>query len=933
MAEHLEKLLAHAERQLVSEGKERLREKLNLYKKFLKLEEHRLRLKHYSGAGGLEVVRDRAILLDVVLRHLFEGAVEFSPFASQALPVALIAIGGYGRGELNPYSDVDILFLHETGKIQPDAADVIEQVLYMLWDIGFKVGHATRSIQEAIRLANSDVLTKTSLLESRFLAGNRNLYAKFRRDFFEHCVRGQVNAYLTWRLANQEERHRKYGGSVFMQEPNVKNGCGGLRDYQNMQWICYFRDGVMSTAKLVERKYIAESDRRAIDRAYDFLQRVRTELHYINKRPVDVLTLFLQGQVANHFNYPQKTVVRRSEAFMRDYFQHARTIYLTTTRITERFLLPESTPKDDRPIFGFLAKRRLKTEHFDGFYSQGGLIYYEHRDVFKEDPFRLLRVFLHAQQRELELSPELEQLIGRRTRLINRTFQYSRAARETFQAILSRKGQVGRILRMMHEVDLLGRYLPEFGEITCLVQHEFFHRYTGDEHTLQCIEKLDELIDTTDPKLADYQVLFRGLEDPFVLYLALLLHDTGKAASNRHHSEASALNAQKVSARLQLSPERRSRLILLVDHHLTLSEIAQRRNIEDPATIAAFAENVRNQVNLDDLMLLTLADGQGTSGQNWSDWKETLVWQLYNAASSYLRDQEEFFKQARSERADLRQAVSKRMARDFGEEIAVHFESMPERYFQSAQVNDIIGHIRLVRTWLEARYNDPTAALNAAIRWQDKSDQGHSEVWVCTWDRVALMAKIAGSFATASVNILSADAYTRDDDIMLGVFRVCDPNFQPVTEDSERNQMESVLRQALGAPEFDFGPLLKQAHRWPVYQVNADIELPTKLTISNEVHPAYTVIDLQTADRMGLLYDVLRCFAALQLNIAHSRIATEKGAAFDSFYVNDAEGRKLISQPLLDRLRARLLMAATGVSIDGTSTMTTPGARRQPPDR
>jgi [protein-PII] uridylyltransferase len=608
---------------------------------------------------------------------------------------------------------------------------------------------------------------------------------------------------------------------------------------------------------------------------------------------------------------------------MRDYFQHARTIYLTTTRITERFLLPESTPKDTRPIFGFLAKRKLKTEHFDGFYSQNGLIYFENRDVFKEDPFRLLRVFLHAQQRELDLSPELEQLIRRRTRLINRTFQYARAARETFQAILSRKGQVGRILRMMHEVDVLGRYFPEFGEITCLVQHEFFHRYTVDEHTLQCIEKLDELIDTTDPKLADYQVLFRGLEDPFVLYLALLLHDTGKASSARHHSEASALNAQKVAARLQLSPERRSRLILLVDHHLTLSEIAQRRNIEDPATIAAFAENVRNQVNLDYLMLLTLADGQGTSGQNWSDWKETLVWQLYNAATSYLRDEEAFFRQARIEREDLRQAVCKRMARDFGEEIAVHFESMPERYFQSTQVNDIIGHIRVVRTWLEARYNDPTAALSAAIRWQDKPDQGHSEVWICTWDRVALMAKIAGSFATASVNILSADAYTRDDDIMLGVFRVCDPNFQPVTDESERHQVESVLREALSVPEFDFGPLLQKARRRPVYQVSDQIELPTKLTISNEVHPAYTVIDLQTADRMGLLYDVLRCFASVQMNIAHSRIATEKGAAFDSFYVNDAEGRKLSSQPLIARLRASLLTAATGVRID--KTQRTPG--------
>ena len=910
MAQHLEKILAHAERQLVSEGKERLREKLNLYKKFLKLEEHRLRLKHYSGAGGIEVVRDRATLLDVVLRHLFEGAIEFSLFAGHTPPLALLAIGGYGRGELNPYSDVDILFLHETARVPANVPEVIEQILYMLWDVGFKVGHATRSISEAIRLANSDVPTKTSLLESRYLVGNRNLYSKFRRDFFEHCVRGQVNAYLTWRLANQEERHRKYGGSVFMQEPNVKNGCGGLRDYQNIQWICYFRDGIMSTTKLVERKYISESDRRAIDRAYDFLQRVRTELHYINKRPADVLTLFLQGQIANHFHYAQKNVVRRSESFMRDYFQHARTIYLTTTRITERFLLPDSSEKDPRPIFGFLAKRKLKTEHFDGFFSQNGLIYYEHREVFRDDPFRLLRVFLHSQQRELELSPELEQLIRRRTRLINRTFQYARAARETFQAILSRKGQVGRILRMMHEVDVLGRYLPEFGEITCLVQHEFFHRYTVDEHTLRCIEKLDELIDTADPKLADYQVLLRKLDDPFVLYLALLLHDTGKASGARHHAEASALNAQKVAARLQLSPERRSRLILLVDHHLTLSEIAQRRNIEDPATIAAFAENMRNQINLDCLMLLTLADGQGTSGQNWSDWKETLVWQLYNAASSYLQDEAEFFKQSRIERDDLQQAVSKRMARDFGEEIEVHFESMPERYFQSTHVNEIITHLRMVRSWLESRYNDPAGALSAVIRWQSKPDQGHSEVWICTWDRAALMAKIAGSFATAEINILSADAYTRADNLMLGVFRVCDLNFQPVTQESDQKQVESVLHEALSEPEFDFGQLLRKARRRTLYQVGAEMDFPIKLTISNEVHPAYTVIDLQAADRMGLLYDVLCCFAEARVNIAHSRIATEKGAAFDSFYVNDLEGRKLTSQSLLEELRSSLLAAA-----------------------
>ncbi len=912
MSQHLEKILAHAERQLTSEGSRRLRERLDLYKKFLKIEEHRLRLKHYSGAGGLEIVRDRAALLDVVLRHLFEGALEGSVYADRAPPVALLAIGGYGRGELSPYSDVDILFLHDSARISAEATEVIEQVLYMLWDVGFKVGHSTRSIDEAIKLANSDVLTKTSLLESRFLAGDHRGHSKFRREFFERCVRGQVDNYLKWRLENQDERHRKYGGSVFMQEPNVKNACGGLRDYHNLQWICYFRDGVMSTSKLVERKYISESDRRAIDRAYDFLQRVRTELHYLSKRPSDLLTLFYQGQIANSFHYPQKNVLRRSESFMRDYYQHARTIYLTAKRVTEGFLLPNISQREQKPVFGFLAKRKLKTEQFDGFYSHGRLIYFEDPEVFHEDPFRLIRVFLYAQQRELELSSELQQLIRRRTRLVNRTFQYARAARETFQAILSKKGQVGHILRMMHEVDFLGKYLPEFGELTCLVQHEFFHRYTADEHTLVCIEKLDSLIDTEDPKLAPYKSLFLKLEDPYVLYLALLLHDTGKASGARHHAEASALHAQKVAARLQLSPERRRKLILLVDHHMTLSEIAQRRNLEDSATIADFAEVVRNPENLDGLMLLTLADGQGTGGQNWSDWKETLVWHLYHATSSYLHDEREFFAERQIAREDLQQAVAKKMAKDSAEEIEVHFNSMPDRYFQSHHVHEIVGHIRLFRSFVELRVRNPKMALSAAVKWHSKPDQGHSEFWICTWDRAALMAKIAGSFATASINILSADVYTRVDNLMLAIFRVCDTSFRPVSDERDLQQVESVLQESLEKIDYDFTPLLEKARKRTAFHLPIGMDLPTKLVISNEIHSGYTVIDLQTADRLGLLYDVLICLSHAKVNIASSRIATEKGAAFDSFYVTDLEGRKITDEAMLRHLQNSLLAAATG---------------------
>ena len=596
---------------------------------------------------------------------------------------------------------------------------------------------------------------------------------------------------------------------------------------------------------------------------------------------------------------------------MRDYYQHGRTIYLTAKRVTEGFLLPDLSEKEQKPVFGFLAKRKLKTEQFDGFYSHGRLIYSENPEVFHEDPFRLIRVFLYAQQRELELSPELQQLIRRRTRLVNRTFQYARAARETFQAILSRKGQVGHILRMMHEVDFLGKYIPEFGELTCLVQHEFFHRYTADEHTLVCIEKLDLVIDTEDPKLSPYKSLFLQLEDPYVLYLALLLHDTGKASGARHHAEASALNSQKVAARLQLSPERRRRLILLVDHHMTLSEIAQRRNLEDSATIADFAEVVRNPENLDALMLLTLADGQGTGGQNWSDWKETLVWHLYHATSSYLHDEREFFAERKIAREDLQQAVAKKMAKDSAEEIEVHFNSMPDRYFQSHNINEIVGHLRLFRSFVELRSRNPKLALSA-VKWHSKPDQGHSEFWICTWDRAALMAKIAGSFATASINILSADVYTRVDNLMLAIFRVCDTSFRPVSDERDLQQVESVLQESLEKIDYDFTPLLEKARKRTAFHLPIGLELPTKLMISNEINSGYTVIDLQTADRLGLLYDVLVCLSRAKVNIALSRIATEKGAAFDSFYVTDLEGRKITEEAVLRRLQTSLLASATG---------------------
>jgi [protein-PII] uridylyltransferase len=908
---HGEKVLAHAEEQLLSQGKLNSVELIALYKKFLKIEEHRILLKHRAGGGGREVGGQRASLVDIVLRHLLDAALPPAPGAQPGL--ALIAIGGYGRGELNPYSDVDVMFLVEDTRrgLDPEINEAIQQILYMLWDMGFKVGHSTRSIAEAIAQANADMQSKTALLEARLVAGSSQLFASFRERFIKQCVTKHVDDYIADRIANQKERHEKFGHTVYMQEPNVKNGCGGLRDYQNLLWMAFFKFGVQTTAGLVEKKFCNEPERRQLERAYDFLFRARTELHYLNKRSADAIVLGQQLPIANALGYTQKNILRRTEACMRDYYQHARNIYNITQTLSERMALAPPDPNKKRSLLGFLRKdKRPRIEHFDGFYASGGLLYHESRDIFTQDPPRLMRMFQYIQQRGLELSADLQHLVRRRLHLVDRTFTYSKAARETFTAIMARKGKVGATLRAMHEVDFLGRYMPEFGALTCLVQHEFFHRYTADEHTLVCIEKLDRVIDSPEPRLAEYRNIFQKLEDPFVLYLALLLHDTGKASNARLHAEASAVYAQRVSRRLQLTPEQRKSLVLLVDNHIAMSMTAQRRNLDDSATIAEFAAMIKSQANLDMLMLLTLADGQGTGDENWSDWKESLVWQLYRSTSLYLADGEAFYRQRTIEREGLRKAVRKKLGVEFRDEVDAHFETMPDRYFQKGNADDIAEHVRLFRHFLETRFGGDTDPRAPAIRWIPRPHQGHSEVWVCGWDRRDLLARIAGSFSSAGLNILGADVFTRGDSLVLDIFRVCTPNLEAITDAKEMALVEKRLAQALEMEEYDFKPYLERAFRRRSGTLAQGLDFPTRISIENTTHPTYTLIDLQTPDRLGLLYDLLQALGRAGVQIALSRIATEKGAAIDTFYVTDAEGHKIKSSAAMSRLQAALSAAA-----------------------
>ncbi|MBA2430816.1 MAG: [protein-PII] uridylyltransferase [Chthoniobacterales bacterium] len=920
MLRHLAKVLAHAEQQLAPAGAARPTDVLPLYKKFLRIEEHRLRLKHQASGGGREICARRVSLVDVLLQHVFAAASNFAraQTGAPATPLTLLALGGYGRGELNPFSDVDVMFLHgeTTDEVSPTTAQVVEQILYLLWDIGFRVGHSTRSVQQATEQANTDMLTKTAMLESRYLAGDRELLRVFRQRFRADCVDGFEHEYVAMRMADQVARHKKYGDSVYMQEPHIKNGCGGLRDYQNLLWTTFFKEGALTTNQLVGKDWLTVADQRRIEAAYDFLLRIRTDLHYAIGRATDVLHLNFQDEIAKRLGYANRRGQLRSEALMKDYYGHTRNIFRVTERITEQFANATAAKASTSRS----TAQEEETKDFGAFSSRQRRLYAKSNEVFRREPELMMRVFQIAQEHHLELSPELEDLLSRSPQAVTRTFRSAKRPREMFRTMLSRKGAAGCVLRMMHRVDFLGRYLPEFAPLTCLVQHEYFHRYTADEHTLVCIEKLDALMTTENPKLRPYRELFEKLEEPFVLYLAILLHDTGKAVGARPHSEASALFAQRAARRLELSPEARRALILLVDHHVTLSNFAQQRNLDDPQTIVEFGQIVRNRKNLDALMLLTLADGQGTSAEGWSDWKETLVWQLYHGTSQYLADRAAFHEHQKIERESLQRAVVEKLSPGYAEEVDAQFEFMPDNYLRAFGVPEIASHARLFRQFLENLYLRGGTPLVPASHWVALPSQGHSVVSFCTWDWPHLLAKIAGAFAVVPLNILSADIFTRGDNVVLDIFHVCDRRGRAVTDEGERASMESTLRQALTDPGFDFEPLLEKTRWQPGAGTSHDLDFPTRIITDNKSHPSHTLVQVETADRPALLYDLLSVMQGEGISIALARISTDKGAAIDTFYVTDATTRgKIMDGERIKALQQKLHRAAVREQGDGAT--------------
>ncbi len=907
MSDYLKTLSKHAKDALkpAINGQLSPAERIDLYKQFLKIEEARILELHRAGTGGLEIAKYRAALLDSLLSSILQASLH-SRKDQSAHSIALLATGGYGRGILNPRSDIDLLFLlpRASTKLPKPLQELVQDVLYPLWDFGFKVGHACRSITECVQQSKLDQENKTALMDARLIAGNKDLFSQLRTRFAKECIDKGQEAFFELRRLDLRSRHGKYSHTVFLQEPNVKESCGGMRDYHCAQWVARVKTGSSNLEDLVEKKLLTAAAYREMEEAYDFIHRVRNELHYHTGKGTDQLTLMLQGVVATAFHYPQRDILRSTEAFMRDYYRHTRHIYQHATSLMETFEIEQET-RAESGIRSFLTFRKKSREEFDGFIARDGRLFPASQDIFKEDPNRLMRLFQHCQVRNLKLSPQIRRLIANHWDDIDRPFRYAKANRQVFQAILERKGEAARILRLMHRIGFLGRYLPEFGALDCLVQHEFFHRYTADEHTLRCAEHLDQLVSDNDPRRQIYHRLFHAVGDPYALYLAIILHDTGRAENVREHIDGSAMLASRLCNRLQIRGPRRKLIMFLVDNHLTFWRTATTRNLDDPAVIEEFASIVKTTANLDTLFLFTFVDSCATSPDAWSGWKESLMLQLHSATRLFLKNgRADYSRKLDSDRRALRDEVVGMMREDYHPDIKRHFERMPDSAFHFRQARHIVTQVRTVRHFLqrEADKSDPFASC---IKWIDFPERGYSELVLATRDRPLLLEKVCCALASEQINILSADLFTRTDGIVVNLFRVCTTNFEPVSDSGTRKRFLDTFENIQNAEKYEPERYLKRRVNFLKQRNDQEIPVPVRAYVSNELHPACTTVELQALDRIGLLHDLFHTVNEYGLNTAHARICTEKGVAMDTLYITTAEGGKIEDPALLEELEER----------------------------
>jgi [protein-PII] uridylyltransferase len=827
---------------------------------------------HVEGASGQESVRAHARFIDDLVRSLTRLSVADSRAAGQApTPFVVVALGGYGRGELHPSSDIDLMVVYD-GALSPFVQRLMQELLYTLWDLGLQIGHSLRSLEDCVAMARTDFPSRTSMQEARLIDGDRKLFTRFRRVLRDNVYRHDFGEFLAMTLAEREQRYRKFGGSPYIGEPNVKESAGGLRDMHTAMWLGSAKFGTRTLRELAAHGLITPREQAGADAALTFLWRIRNELHFFSGHKNDVLTRDLQPRIAKNLGYENEADTLGVEQFMRDYYLHARAIHRISRRLIARC-------QETLSRRGSAERRQRQQALADGLVFFDGRLHLADRDstALRTDPVRIMKVFWHLHRLGCELSLDLERAIEDSLDVVDAAFRAAPAVRDLFLDICRSWGRVAFTLSEMHELGLLGRYLPEFGALTCLVQYDVYHKFSADQHSLLAVEHLEALAPGQSSESEGAAQVFNEVEKPELLMLGMLLHDIGKAKGHGHVAKGIPL-VQALTRRIGLPPVDADRVEFLVAHHLTMSHIAQRRDIDDPRTVADFAATVADTERLRMLYLLTYADMRAVGPGVLTGWQAAVLYELYRRTLARLtggRDD----KPSRTQLVErLREVVKGEVGL---QAVKAHVAMVPDRYVRNTSVQRMAEHLRLI-----ARLESEAVVTELFHH----ADLGSSDLVVVTRDVAGLFALIAGSLAALGVNIISAQIATRADGIAIDTFQVNDPAGEAVTSAARFRRVLDALRAVL-VREQTVEALLERRQR--AGRDAAEEFARPKVSIDNRLSDDHTVVEVKCPDRLGLLYLITRTLSAQGLDITSARIATEIDQALDTFYVHDRGGHKL----------------------------------------
>jgi [protein-PII] uridylyltransferase len=878
-------------------GQASFAEKRPLYlaasKRFLAHYRDRIKELHCSGASGIDVVRDITKMSDIMIVKLFRSILaDIAPINRREEQLTLVAVGGYGRGELNPYSDIDLMFLYK-GKDQQRIEDIAQKLLYFLWDMRLDVGYSVRTIADCIEMAGNDLTVRTALLDSRYLAGGRLLFKELQKTIFNQVLTKGSDAFIREKLSEMKKRREKYGSSVYLLEPNLKEGEGGLRDLHTAIWAAKSKYKVDNLHELIVKGVLNEDELAEYHQALDYLWRIRNELHFQAGRKNDQLTFEAQTKIAEFFNYQDKGRVLAVEEFLRDYYLHAIKVeHFSSLLVSKCVAREESAFK----ILGYFTRRPIG----EGFYVLKGELVVPDESVIQQDPSRLMKLFEYAQKQGVSLSLRAKSLIRQNLDLVNDKFRRSREVNASFFNILRCEKGVAETLQLMHHLQFLNRFIPEFERIYCKVQHDLYHIYTVDTHSLFAV---DETIKLWKGEHAEDLPLLtqvaREIDKRELLLLAVLLHDIGKGEGGRH-AEIGAEMIPTIARRMGLSKEDSERLEFLVLHHILLAHISQRRDLNDEKMIVHFARQIETSENLKMLYLLTYADIKAVGPDVWTEWKARLTQELYDKAFQVL-ERGDFRLEASSERV---KKVKRQVLELLGDEfpptdVKDELKAMTTRHLLANTPRLLAEHIRILLE-LEDR--------TMVVRVEHDHVGGFSNLTVCTHDVPGLFSMITGVMAANGINILGAQVHTGSNGKALDTLQVNSPQGFVITDAGRWKRVEEDLLQVLEG-HVRVSALAERRQRVNPLAERPRPRFPTRVEIDNEVSSDYTVIDIYTHDKIGLLYRIASTLTELGLYIGISKISTKVDQVADVFYVKDIFGHKLSSERKIEEVRERMLQA------------------------